>query len=94
MISIIFAVGCENHVSVLSHPDRDFNNGPEIEALYTEIEAGCPRIRNYNLYPGVFRAGFSKKSDRLENLCRVPELRQAPGHVRPLRTIPEKGVAA
>lgn len=73
MITIIFAVGCENQVSILNHPDRDFKNNDDIDALYKEIEAGCPRIRNYNLYPGIFQAGFKKDSDNLPELRRLQE---------------------
>ena len=71
MIIITFAVGYENQVSILSHPDRNFRNNEAVDALYKEIEAGCPSIRNYNLYNGIFQAKFSKGSDKLEDLRRL-----------------------
>lgn len=71
MISIVFAVGYENQVSVLDFPDRTPSNNADIVALYKEIEAGCPSIRNHNLIKGVFKADFSRKSDKIENICRL-----------------------
>jgi len=71
MISIKFSVGYENQVAVIEHPVRTAANNDDIDALYKEIEAGCPSIRNYNLHEGLFQAEFSKKSDNLKNLVRL-----------------------
>lgn len=71
MVTICFAVGHENQVSIITSSDRTPSNGTDIDAMFKEIEAGCPIIRNYNFVEGLFKAGFSAKSDKLHDIQRL-----------------------
>ncbi|WP_022667896.1 hypothetical protein [Desulfospira joergensenii] len=70
MITIHFAVGHENQVSIITSSDRTPENGKDIDALYKEIEAGCPTIRNYRFVEGLFKASYSAGSDKLHAISR------------------------
>ncbi len=70
MISIDFAVGLEDQVAVMTHPDRTLTNDSEVDALYHEIEEGCPRIKELSLIEGVYRCNFHPK-EGLKDLHRL-----------------------
>ena len=58
-MEIIFAVGHENQIAILEHPECTPWNEPEINFLYDEIEKGCPTIQEKDLNQGVYRGDFS-----------------------------------
>lgn len=58
-IEIIFAVGHENKIAVIHHPEGNFWNAAEIDLLYDEIEKGCPIIQKKELSQGIYRGEFS-----------------------------------
>ena len=75
MVRISFAVGLGNQVVIMSHTDRNPENNGDIDAVYKDIEMGCPRLKAYvqehELIEGIFTAGFSKDADKLDDLTRL-----------------------
>jgi hypothetical protein len=56
-MQIVFAMGMEKKVSVLQHQPWSPENHPELEALYEEIEKGCPVLLREKLAEGVIYQG-------------------------------------
>jgi len=79
-MEIVFAVGYENKVAVLNHPECNCWNETEIDQLYDEIEKGCPLIQEKNLSEGLYRGEFSSSGVKDLWLFRSGHFRKMMGY--------------
>lgn len=61
-MDIIFAVGQEEKIAVIEHPEWTTSNDKAYCRLYEEICAGCPAISKHKLRAGIYRAEYSPLS--------------------------------